>query len=103
MMKEAQIDWSIMTCKEKGSIIRYWNYFILKTTLTEDYRACAGGLSAVNAIGRDPINSGPRPVGVWRYLYLIGAAAEIARPNSQARTTQTGKIHFPCSTDHVQD
>ena len=37
----------------KGST-RYWNYF-------EVYCPCAGGLSAVNAIGtqmRDPINSG---------------------------------------------
>ena len=26
----------------------------------------------------------------------------LARPNSQART-RTGKFHFPCSADHVQD
>ena len=48
--KEARIDWSMMTCQ--GST-RCWNYL-------EDYWPCAGGLSAVKAIGtqlRDPINS----------------------------------------------
>ena len=43
---------TMVTCK-KGST-RYWNYL-------GDYWSCAGGLSAVNAIGtllRDPINSG---------------------------------------------
>ena len=43
----------------KGST-RYWNYL-------EDYWPCAGGLSAVNAIGtqlRGLINSGPDPMAV---------------------------------------
>ena len=46
--KKAHINWSMVTCQ--GST-RYWNYL-------EDYWPCAGGLSAVNAIGtqsRDPI------------------------------------------------
>ena len=45
----------------KGST-RYWNY-------VEDYWLCAGGLSAVNAIGtqlRDPINS-----GLTRWLMMV--------------------------------
>ena len=45
------IDWSIVTCK---CSTRYWNYL-------EVLWPCAGGLSAVNAIGAqlrdDPINS----------------------------------------------
>ena len=39
--REAHINWSMMTCK--GSTC-YWKYF-------GDYWLCAGGLSAVNAIG----------------------------------------------------
>ena len=49
--REAHNNWSMVTCK--GST-RYWNYL-------EVYWPCAGGLSAVNAIGtqlRDSINSG---------------------------------------------
>ena len=49
--REAHINWSMVTCQ--GST-RYWNYL-------EDYWPCAGGLSAVNAIGtqlHEPINSG---------------------------------------------
>ena len=49
--KERHINWSMVTCQ--GST-RYWNYL-------EVYWPCAGGLSAMNAIGtqlRDPINSG---------------------------------------------
>ena len=44
------MNWFMVTCQ--GST-RYWNYL-------EDYWPCAGGLSAVNAIGtqlRDPLNS----------------------------------------------
>ena len=58
----------------KGST-RYWNYF-------EVYCPCAGGLSAVNAIGTqmcDPINSG---LIRWRMAVLNkqkDAAAEVGR------------------------
>ena len=51
----------------------YWNYL-------EDYWPCAGGLSAVNAIGtqlRDPINSG---LTRWRMVVLnkqMDAVAEL--------------------------
>ena len=49
---EAHINWS-MHGDAKGSSTRYWNYL-------EVYWSCAGGLSAVNAMGmqlHDPINS----------------------------------------------
>ena len=45
------INWSMVTCQ---GITRYWNCL-------EVYGPCAGGLSAVNAIGtqlRNPINPG---------------------------------------------
>ena len=54
--RDAHSIWSMVTCK--GSITRYWNYL-------EDYSPCAGGFSAVDAIGtqlRDPINSGSDPM-----------------------------------------
>ena len=49
--RKAHISWFIVTCE--GST-RYWNYL-------KDHWPCAGGLSAVNAIGTqlgDSINSG---------------------------------------------
>ena len=52
--REAHFNWSMVTCQ---SSTRYWNYL-------EVYWPCAGGLSAVNAIGtqlRDPINLGLNP------------------------------------------
>ena len=64
----------MVTCK-KATLVR--NYLLI-----EVYWPCAGGLSAVNAIGaqlRDPINSG---VTRWRLADLniiMDAAAEIER------------------------
>ena len=55
--REAQINWSMVVCKEAAPVTG---------TTFEDYWLCAGGLSAVNAIGvhlRDPINSG---LSGWR-------------------------------------
>ena len=56
---EAYINWPMVTCE--GSSNRCWNCL-------EDYWSCAGGLSAVNAIGtqlRDQINSG---LTQWRSM-----------------------------------
>ena len=71
--REAHIDWSMVTCQ--GST-RFLNY-------REVYWPCAGGLSAVNAMGtqlRDPINSG---LTRWRMAvlnkYMEDAAAEFGR------------------------
>ena len=50
-IREAHINWSMVMQRQHP---------LLEFDL-EDYRPCAGGLSAVNAIGthlRDPINSG---------------------------------------------
>ena len=64
----------MVTCK-KATLVR--NYLLI-----EVYWPCAGGLSAVNAIGaqlRDPINSG---LTQWRLNVLniiMDAAAEIGR------------------------
>ena len=69
---EAYINWSIVTCKNATFVRNY-----LKV-----YWPCAGGLSAVNAIGtqlRDPIKSG---LTRWRLAVLniiMDAAAEIGR------------------------
>ena len=71
---EAYINWYMVTCK-KATFVR--NYLLI-----EVYWPCAGGLSAVNAIGaqlRDPINSG---LTQWRLTVLnkiMDAAAEIGR------------------------
>ena len=89
---------------------RYWNYL-------EVYWPCAGGLSAVNAIGtqlRDPINSElGNPVSKHQIQPEYGdeqasagrdCRTRLARPNCQARTrTRKYNIHFSCSADHVQD
>ena len=70
--REGYINWSMMTCK-KATLVR--NYL-------EVYWPCAGGLSAVSAIGtqlRDPINSG---LTRWRLAVsdiIMDAAAEIGR------------------------
>ena len=59
--RETRINSSMVTCK--GST-RSWNYL-------EDYRSCADGLSAVNAIGaqmRDQINS---ELTRWRMAVYI--------------------------------
>ena len=71
---EAYTNWYMVTCK-KVTLVR--NYLLI-----EVYWPCAGGLSAVNAIGaqlRDPINSG---LIQWRLAVLniiMDAAAEIGR------------------------
>ena len=106
------MNWSMVTCQ--GST-RYCNYL-------EDYWPCAGGLSAVNAIGtqlRDPINSGltrwrmavtinewapPRKAGGTSTEFSMsnesrqaGAGRDgrtrLAKPNSQARKG-TGTCSF---------
>ena len=54
--REAYINWSMVTCQGSTRFEVYW--------------PCAGGLSAVNAIGahlRDPINSG---LTRWRMAVL---------------------------------
>ena len=64
----------MVTCK-KATLVR--NYLLIDV-----YWPCAGGLSAVNAIGaqlRDPINSG---LTQWRlavFNIIMDAAAEIGR------------------------
>ena len=63
----------MVTCQGKAALVR--NYL-------EVYWPCAGGLSAVNAIGtqlRDPINSG---LTRWRMAVIneqMDAAAELGR------------------------
>ena len=61
----------MVTCQVKAALVR--NYL-------EVYWLCAGGLSAVNAIGtqlRDPINSG---LTRWRMaVSYMDAAAELGR------------------------
>ena len=105
---EAYINWYMVTGK-KATLVR--NYLLI-----EVYWPCAGGLSAVNAIGaqmRDPINSG---LTQWRLAAEIGrnpvckhqiqpeygdeqadagrdCRTRLARSNSQART-RTGKYSF---------
>ena len=61
----------MVTCK-KVTLVR--NYLLI-----EVYWPCAGGLSAVNAIGtqlRDPINSG---LIRWRMAVSYGRRAELGR------------------------
>ena len=115
--REAHINWSMVTCK--GSTC-YWNYL-------EYYWPCAGGLSAMNAIGtqlRDPINSGltrwrmavsinewtpPRKSGgiPWvstRFsLSMENEKEPVSRDQILRRERGQGKNIFPCSADHEQD
>ena len=70
--REAHINWS-MGRPAKAALVR--NYL-------EDYWPCAGGLSAVNAVGtqlRDPMNLG---LARWRtavFNKYMDAAAELGR------------------------
>ena len=78
------------------------------TYYLEVYWPCAGGLSAVNAIGtqmRDPINSG---LTRWRMADAgRDCRTRLAKPNSQFlganADTEILRIHFFCSADHMQD
>ena len=105
---------------------RHWNYL-------EDYWPCAGGLSAVNAIGTqlcDPINS---RLTRWRMAVLNiwtpprksgriprvstrfslsmemsrstrdGTAEPVSRDQILRHERGQGNIHFPCSANHMQD
>ena len=98
----------------------------------EVYWPCAGGLSAVNAIGthlHDPINSGltrwrmavsnwtpPRNSGgipkvstrfslsmEMSRLTRDGRAEPVSRDQILRHARGQGNIHFPCSADHEQD
>ena len=99
----------------------------------EVYWPCAGGLSAVNAIGtqlRDPINSGLTQWRIWRFykwtpprnsggipkvstrfslsmemsrLTRDGTAEPVSREKILRHARGQGNIHFPCSADHEQD
>ena len=67
--REANINWSMVICQKAAPVRNY----------LEVYRPCAGGLSAVNAIGtqlRDPINLG---LTRWRMAVSLDAAAELGR------------------------
>ena len=102
----------MVTCK-KATLVR--NYL-------EVYLPCAGGLSAVNAIGtqlRDPINSGLTqtplrksggiPYVITRFslsmemsrLTRDGTAEPVSHDQILRRGRGQGNIHFPCSVDHV--
>ena len=70
--RKAYINWSMMTCK-KATLVR--NY-------VEVYWPCAGGLSAVNAIGTplcDPIISGLTRRRLIVLNIIMDAAAEIGK------------------------
>ena len=118
--------------KERRTLIGPWSpaKAALVRNCLEVYWTCAGGLSAVNAIGtllRDPINAGltrclnkqkdaaaelgRNPVSKHQIQPDYGdeqadagrdCRTRLARPYSQART-RTGKSHFPCSAAHEQD
>ena len=96
----------MVTCK-KATLV--WTYLLI-----EVYWPCAGGLSAVNAIGaqlRDPINSG---LTQWRLTVLniiMDAAAEVGKnpvckhqiqPVSMemSRLTRDGTVE-PVSRDQI--
>ena len=80
--REAYINWSMVTCK-KATLVR--NYL-------EVYWPCAGGLSAVNAIGtqlRDPINSRLTRRRLAVLNIIMDAAAEIGRNPACKHQIQT--------------
>ena len=113
----------MVTCQSSTG---YWKYF-------EDYWPCAGGISAVNAIGtklRDTINSGLTPCRIWFELingrrrgnreescelitsFSLGvenekAGAGTAEPGSRGqilmRERGQGNVYFRCSADREQD